>query len=102
MISIEKSFLNTLWDQVQFVIELDTGKEAELGIGLVRNEEYIGFYLNLTAWNINATSNVIQVSLRKRSKKKNDSTIYSQIILLNERDHGINFETLFKQKKWRW
>ena len=75
MISIQKWFLNTLWDQVQFVIELDTGKEAELGIGLVRNEEYIGFYLNLTAWNINATSNVIQLSLRKGYKRINDSTI---------------------------
>ena len=39
--------------------------EAELGVGLVRNEEYIGFYLNLTAWQINATSNVIQLSLRR-------------------------------------
>ena len=43
--------------------------EAELGIGLVRNEEYIGFYLNLTAWNINATSNVIPLSLRRSSRK---------------------------------
>ena len=38
---------------------------AELGIGLVRNDEYIGFYLNLTAWNIDAMSNVIRLSLRK-------------------------------------
>ena len=77
MISIQKSFSHTLWDQVQFVIELETRKEAELGIGLVRNEEYIGFYLNLTAWNTNATSNVIQLSLRKgyTCKRINDSTI---------------------------
>ena len=42
--------------------------EAELGIGLVRNEEYVGFYLNLTAWNNYTTSNVIPLSLRKGSK----------------------------------
>ena len=90
--------MNTLLDHVQFVIELETRKEAELGIGLVRNEEYIGFYLNLTAWDINATSNVIQLSLRKGSKRINDSTI-SQSDHFNKRDHGIYFETRFKQKK---
>ena len=75
-ISIQKKhFLNILLDQVQFVIELETRKEAELGIGLVRNEDYIGFYLNLTAWIINATSNVIQLSLRKGSKRIKYSTI---------------------------
>ena len=26
--------------------------EPFLGIGLIRNEEYIGLYMNLTAWNI--------------------------------------------------
>ena len=44
---------------------MDTAIEAKLGVGLVRNKEYIGLYLNLTAWNINATSNVIPLSLRK-------------------------------------
>ena len=47
---------------------METEKEAELGIGLVRNEEYIGFYINLTAWNINVTSNIIQLSLRRGSR----------------------------------
>ena len=58
---------------------METEKEAELGIGLVRNEEYIGFYLNLTAWNIYATSNVIQLSLRKGSRR-----IIIQIILQSD------------------
>ena len=44
---------------------MSTQREAELGIGLVRNEEYVGFYVNLTAWNMNVSSNVIQLSLRK-------------------------------------
>ena len=74
MISSQKPFLNTLLDQVQFVIEMETEKEAELGIGLVRNEEYIGFYLNLTAWQINATSNVIQLSLRMGSRSITNPT----------------------------
>ena len=55
--------MNALLDQVQFIIEMDTQREAELGIGLVRNEEYIGFYFNLTAWNIYVPSNVIQLTL---------------------------------------
>ena len=46
---------------------MDLEEEKRLGIGLVRNEEYIGIYLNLTAWHINATKNVIQLSLRKGS-----------------------------------
>ena len=54
---------------------METEQEAELGIGLVRNEEYIGFYLNLTAWQINATSNVIQLSLRRGSRRINIQTI---------------------------
>ena len=62
---------------------MEAEKEAELGIGLVRNEEYIGFYLNLTAWNINATANVIQLSLRKGSKILS-SIVFRQIILLNK------------------
>ena len=66
--------MNAIEDQVQFVIELETEKEAELGIGLVRNEEYIGFYLNLTAWQINATSNVIQLSLRMGSRSITNPT----------------------------
>ena len=47
---------------------MDTSTEATLGIGLVRNEEYIGLYLNLTAWNINSTTNVIPMTLRKGFK----------------------------------
>ena len=41
--------------------------ETDLGIGLVRNEDYVGLYFNLTAWNIKKPSNVIQLSLRKGS-----------------------------------
>ena len=59
--------MNAYEDQVQFIIEMSTQMEAELGIGLVRNEEYIGFYLNLTAWNNYTTSNVIPLSLSKVS-----------------------------------
>ena len=47
---------------------MDLQNERDLGIGLVRNEEYVGLYFNLTAWNIkkfNTSSNVIQLSLRK-------------------------------------
>ena len=43
---------------------MDTAIEAKLGVGLVRNKEYIALYLNLTAWSISATSNVIPLSLR--------------------------------------
>ena len=66
--------MNALLDQVQFIIEMDTQREAELGIGLVRNEEYIGFYVNLTAWNIYAPSNVIQLTLRNGFQ--NDQNFY--------------------------
>ena len=66
--------MNALLDQVQFIIEMDTQREAELGIGLVRNEEYIGFYVNLTAWNIYAPSNVIQLTLRNGFQ--NDQNCY--------------------------
>ena len=51
-------------DEVQFVIEMDLKNETYLGIGLVRNEDYIGLYFNLTAWNIMKPKNVIQLSLR--------------------------------------
>ena len=54
---------------------METPTEATLGIGLVRNEEYVGLYLNLTAWNINATSNVIPLSLRKDLKAISMPTI---------------------------
>ena len=47
---------------------MDTERKAELGIGLVRNEEYIGFYVNLTAWNLYASSNVIQLSSERFEK----------------------------------
>ena len=46
---------------------MDRKNETDLGIGLVRNEEYVGFYFNLTAWNIKKPKNVIQLSLRKGS-----------------------------------
>ena len=46
---------------------MDLKTQAELGIGLVRNDEYVGLYFNLTAWNIRKLSNVIQLSLRKGS-----------------------------------
>jgi len=59
--------MNAMLDQVQFIIEMDLKTQTEIGIGLVRNDEYIGFYFNLTAWNIKKPSNVIQLSLRKGS-----------------------------------
>ena len=34
------------------MIEIEPELELFLGIGLVRNQEYIGIYFNLTAWNI--------------------------------------------------
>jgi len=43
---------------------MDPKNETYLGIGLVRNEDYIGLYFNLTAWNIMKPNNVIQLSLR--------------------------------------
>ena len=52
--------LNSRTDQVQFVIEIEPELELFLGIGLVRNEEYIGFYFNLTAWNITTQGIVLQ------------------------------------------
>ena len=84
--------MNALQDQVQFIIEMSTEMEAELGIGLVRNEEYIGFYLNLTAWNNYTTSNVIPLSLRKGSKM-------ISIFMISLQKKKIFHETLFKQKK---
>ena len=59
--------MNAIQDQVQFIIVMDLKNETDLGIGLVRNEEYVGLYFNLTAWNIETPSNVIQLSLRKGS-----------------------------------
>ena len=44
---------------------MDLKTQIDLGIGLIRNDEYIGFYFNLTAWNIKEPSNVIQLSLRQ-------------------------------------
>ena len=60
----ENLFINAMSDQVQFIIEMDLKNETYLGIGLVRNEDYIGLYFNLTAWNIMKPKNVIQLSLR--------------------------------------
>ena len=62
---------------------METEQEAELGIGLVRNEEYIGFYINLTAWQINATSNVVQLSLRRGSRGITIATILQSDDLTN-------------------
>ena len=44
--------------------------ELFLGIGLIRNEEYVGLYLNLTAWNREdyEPTNIIELTLRKGSK----------------------------------
>ena len=70
--------MNAKLDQIQFIVEINTQMEAELGIGLVRNEEYIGFYLNLTAWNNSTTSNVIPLSLRKGFKMVSISMISLQ------------------------
>ena len=47
---------------------MDLKNETDLGIGLVRNDDYVGLYFNLTAWNIKKPSNVIQLSLRKGSE----------------------------------
>ena len=60
----ENLFINAMSDQVQFIIEMDLKNETYLGIGLVRNDDYIGLYFNLTAWNIMKPNNVIQLSLR--------------------------------------
>ena len=62
---------------------MDTAIEAKLGVGLVRNKEYIGLYLNLTVWSINATSNVIPLSLREGFYDKYAYDPTSQIISLN-------------------
>ena len=102
MISNQNVSMNTFWDQVQFVLELDTQREAELGIGLVRNKEYIGFYLNLTAWNIYTPSNVIQLSLREGLKMIRISMISLEYHFTGSRRTLINYLTLFKQKKCRW
>ena len=67
MISNQRHFMNIIKDQVQFIIVMDLKNETDLGIGLVRNEDYVGLYFNLTAWNIKKPSNVIQLSLRKGS-----------------------------------
>ena len=42
--------LNFFQDDIQFLIEMEPELELKLGVGLVRNAEYIGFYFNLTAW----------------------------------------------------
>ena len=59
--------MNAIQDQIQFIIVMDLKNETDLGIGLVRNEEYVGLYFNLTAWNIMKPKNVIQLTLRKGS-----------------------------------
>ena len=64
---------------MQFVLEIDLEKEIFFGIGLVRNQEYIGLYFNLTAWNLynqgmvsfeseQAPTNIIRISLRMGSE----------------------------------
>ena len=42
------------------MIEIEPELELFLGIGLVRNDEYIGLYFNLTAWNITTQGKVKQ------------------------------------------
>ena len=42
--------LNSFQDDIQFLIEMEPELELKLGVGLVRNAEYIGFYFDLTAW----------------------------------------------------
>ena len=42
------------------MIEIEPELELFLGIGLVRNDEYIGLYFNLTAWNITTQGTVQQ------------------------------------------
>ena len=46
------------------MIEIEPELELFLGIGLVRNEEYIGLYFNLTAWNI-TTQGIVQQTIDK-------------------------------------
>ena len=64
---------------MQFVLEIDLEKEIFFGIGLVRNQEYVGLYFNLTAWNLynqrkvsfdseQAPTNIIRISLRMGSE----------------------------------
>ena len=60
--------------------------ETDLGIGLVRNEDYVGLYFNLTAWNIKKPSNIIQLSLRKGSWMISISLISYCQITLSEQD----------------
>ena len=55
-------YLNPSKDKVQFVIEIEPELELFLGIGLVRNDEYIGLYFNLTAWNI-TTQGIVQQTI---------------------------------------
>ena len=66
--------LSSRKDDVQFVIEIKPELELFLGIGLVRNAEYVGLYFNLTAWShhinemiktdaTNSASNIIRLSL---------------------------------------
>ena len=43
--------LSSFQDDIQFLIEIKPELELFLGIGLVRNGEYIGIYFNLTALN---------------------------------------------------
>ena len=39
-------------DEVEISIEIEPEIELFLGVGIVRNDEYIGLYINLTAWNL--------------------------------------------------
>merc|ERR1719394_622330 len=55
-------------DQIQFVLEPDL--ELFLGIGLIRNQEYVGLYFNLTAWNREdyEPTNIIQLTLSRKNE----------------------------------
>ena len=64
--------------------------ELLLGVGLVRNSEYIGLYLNLTAWNHyrnenssqdSILTNIIRLSLRLSSKIYSKRKLIISVIL---------------------
>ena len=50
-LKLMRFILSYFEDKIQFTIEIDPVLESFLGIGLVRNEEYVGIYFNFTALN---------------------------------------------------
>ena len=76
--------------------------ELLLGVGLVRNSEYIGLYLNLTAWNHyrnenssqdSILTNLIRLSLRLSSKIYSKRKLIISVILsiLTSAAPGVEF-----------